>query len=980
MSFPTGRTRTLVASGTIEGNSNLSAVFGTVDPFGLAPLEGIAQSSGYCEAYFCGDGFIRADWQSYTSEQLLSEVTPDDWTLWAQISWNLFVTTPNGAEVVGPVNYGGFVDEAGAQVDWTGEWEITCDTEERFEIYALDPDETDTIDQQEFPNWGPGGAHGDGLPGIGVRYFEIPRVGGSCSASVSLNGESLTRSSTIAAADFAIDHLLTLQAVSKNGSYDSAIPFQESFITGEVLGDTAERAGVSYSNGGGLASYDGGCRSYVPPIGTGQFDLAQNTAAQLYWKPLLRYSLDFRARSFGGPFPSPLTVFWATGGVSSSHTANPSVTFTRDLRHEVTIATVLGASFGPGGVTQHGRSRLWLTDLADAGQDTRDWRVQQQLYPYHALTLSQALSHSVASNQTLNEADPNLDLSTTNWEGYRYLELTLAPSWPGSRSLTLTHGPKTYSVAVPNGGGTVLVDLCAPNNLPGGFEIDRRDVRYPLDNQATGVYTPIGGIPKDDQADDRDKGWLWGSLKRPATLGFSGLGAGETLGVSNARLRRERDSFVSVNLPFLRAYEGWESPTDNTFLDPDISLLSDGREVGPWPCRARVVPKSGPVGPSLTYYSISSVAGFLAHAPGWACVVETPPTLFNGDPWPIGSGSYAGFLDGYVWTGSAWRSQVDLSVGSASLQLWAVLKADEVRAYPGCGNPLGSYGGAFPVRASKILRGRAQGLVFTESGDPFEAADIVTYRTADPAVLAGSTISGLGGVYATGTPYGRGNVQHSTELRQGEEPYLSDAATWANRWPERTSFVKGAESAGSLDYDVAWDHRHARAYDRAGALYLGFTGNGKPFSWTDVDTGLTDVDHCSIRWRDSSLSSPLLVQYLSAGTLTLAETLDQGQTLNDLMTIASGVATADFEARASRGSIHYYVLTGENTVRAKVYDASLTERDSFATNVTDCDPSKPIRVKESPVDGGGWRMGIQYTTVGGSLVFKTSDVRGKDFS
>lgn len=191
------------------------------------------------------------------------------------------------------------------------------------------------------------------------------------------------------------------------------------------------------------------------------------------------------------------------------------------------------------------------------------------------------------------------------------------------------------------------------------------------------------------------------------------------------------------------------------------------------------------------------------------------------------------------------------------------------------------------------------------------------------------------------------------------------------------------ESADSLAYDVGRDTRHARAFAIGGDMQIGSMRNSAPFMWVDESVTKSTVIFAAVRWHDRKVLGELLVFYgLTTGTAKLAKTSDEGLTLTDMTTVTTNAAQGDFEPCGDLRTLFYWVpQTGSTTtIQGALYDSNEVLIKTFTTNITDCDNTKAIRCKESVGAGGTWRMGIQYSTTSGVLVFKTSDKEGVNFT
>lgn len=192
-------------------------------------------------------------------------------------------------------------------------------------------------------------------------------------------------------------------------------------------------------------------------------------------------------------------------------------------------------------------------------------------------------------------------------------------------------------------------------------------------------------------------------------------------------------------------------------------------------------------------------------------------------------------------------------------------------------------------------------------------------------------------------------------------------------WPDLPS----CSGPGLLAYDISPDQRHAHAYDDSG-LVVGSMRNGRPFTWIDTIVAPV-VDWVAYRWNKPHRSQQLYVYYGDAGTAKVAKSADEGIAWTALVTVSTGVDVGDFETCRDGRVFCYYIESGSNTVKCKVYDKGMNLTESLTTNIADAD-TRIFRVRESYGTKGEWRICIQYYDLGGNLIFKVSDKEGKVFT
>jgi hypothetical protein len=212
-------------------------------------------------------------------------------------------------------------------------------------------------------------------------------------------------------------------------------------------------------------------------------------------------------------------------------------------------------------------------------------------------------------------------------------------------------------------------------------------------------------------------------------------------------------------------------------------------------------------------------------------------------------------------------------------------------------------------------------------------------------------------------------VDVTTELRQGDLPYLEDNRVLVNRERDRTSFrIPASVAEEPTAYNVSRDMRHTRGYVRDGTLRIGFSANLVP-AFSEVDTGLTDVESLTMQYVRQGEINTVYVCVVSAGVGYVYTVDNEGGTV----TLAITIGTADHAAArmGPDGILRTYRLDG-GTVYVRAYDAQLnalyTEQ---TTNLTGLDDAE-IDADYSIETGGLIRIGLMHF-VGGSAVLKFSN-------
>lgn len=202
-------------------------------------------------------------------------------------------------------------------------------------------------------------------------------------------------------------------------------------------------------------------------------------------------------------------------------------------------------------------------------------------------------------------------------------------------------------------------------------------------------------------------------------------------------------------------------------------------------------------GGGISKQPLISNAGFNFTGSGLLTDSNNPNTI-------SGSGSFD-------FTASGMLGGVQQAVGGASFSfagngvsggtiLYGQAKFDYIQGYPGIGDVFGhlsgvpysngSYGKPFELRAGKVLRGAAWGVVNNSSPrESYSGANIYITESLTPNAPSGNGVSDSDGRYVTGVPGGRGELSMQVECRQGDSPYPTSSSTFKARKRNRHSFL-----------------------------------------------------------------------------------------------------------------------------------------------------------------------------------------------
>lgn len=840
MAFKTGRSRTITIHGNISGE--VAGVF--------APSPGLYKSS----QFYIDLGCLNAIFQAYVTDGTPPssfgpnsfKVTVQDSDIGSAASNIWFVpphTTPNTV----------------TDFTATGTWSVTVTTEEWCEVYGITSGFT-TINGTDFPNYG-GAAQGDGLPGLGVQFFELTKPGTTKTSTITFNGvTSAVTSASITGGQpistgvnygvlqpcygyvFVINvgaptytvpgYTMSMSASSVPAYGVPAGPFNINWPSGN------QYATMNISNGFALTLHLDTGATEPGSAGFQAYDtfvLGNNGE--------IDYTINARLRAWGSPYPGSQTMGYngQTGGGTGSITLNP--TGTANIAQQQWYYSYHGLS---GSTNTYSVINPYISTTPPT-EDSRDWRLQFRGFKWDAFKITRSGNVTIddctattnwtpGANTTLSVPSGNLVAQASGgagsltlavphpvrvWEAFRYLQISGSYSaqaydnttaytvgqfvlqssvvyecianctgvtppnasfwsiFSGPVNLTATLASQTWPMAFADTDADYALDLCCAGNETATK--NKYTSRFP-------IKSPGGGPINTDPTTQYEMGW---GVDYCDAVAISGIPDGINIILTNVILTFAAaggQKKITIIEPFLSFESGWSDPSDNTTVQQFSFIQTDGRVSDVGIAMALVSP-IGAGSPSYTYLTVSELISYLQYLPGLTVTSLTAPTDgFHGFGQPglnaAGSGST------YDWSTSAWKDwiDVDMSLGSVTVPVQDLF--DEVQVYPGCGNPWtpsGLYNIPTPLFISKLLRGQAWGEVFKTNQTPNPSQSVVAYLTSSPTTGEGSAITAALGDYLTGSPWGNGNLNITTECRAGT-PALDEATTWQNRLRTRSSF------------------------------------------------------------------------------------------------------------------------------------------------------------------------------------------------
>lgn len=898
----------------------------------------------------------------------------------------------------------------GKEVSWdmSGDWSVTCDVVEKCEIYSLGDADPDRIDANEFPTepiWDTGtnlitaygGAFPDGLRGYGVRFYEVIEAGTDIVATITCAGAGTATVTKTLGTDLEVGYGIwnkSLNAWRNESSFLEIEHFLNGLTMDADLSESVTATGVwgtgtitiegdkdtqSGSGGGGYTLADS---LVVPPI---QWKAKTSVRA---WDTSYPTQLQLNLLKYAGKVTPILFTGTNTQGVwkqryveiyNEIHEANTNLvgSLTEEIFDQYPV-----------------RAWLEVDGLVNAGEYSGDWRMCFLGKSWDAGTIAHTTTYvvdngssttgwsasggSVASDGARVRLTPSGTATLTRTfasdliaEGYRYLDIRWRSNGIATQAVTLTMAGKTWTAQTGADGTYVVVrfDLCCAGNETD--DVEPVDSRFEIEDP--------GGFPTAERP--KEKYLLGWGVNYIESIVFSGITASWTsFDIDYIQFARdETKAYVSFLAPFAKYGPGWTSPSDTTTLQPYAFQYSDGRPTD-WPAMAYVDVTSGT--DYYRWFTISEMLGFLENSPGWSTV---PAGSFPSDGYHnngleaycLSAGGATFNFDPFTYDFTYW---IKTEADDATITLKAQAMWDEVHAYPGAGRGVWDDSGydstkpEVPLAMAKHLRARAEGMVFHLDQTPWASVEVFAFETATPTNAAGNDSTDTIGRFETGSPWGHGNIDTTTELRPGDGANLSDHEVWRNRYRARTSFRKDADTVSTVcDYDVSRSWRHARGYERAGKAWLGFKSN-EAGTWTEVNTGV-DAAGVSISYPAGGSDDRLRVLIENAGSLSLYYATEDGT-----LTMAFSLGSGTYGDIAFTGNnVMYGIRLSGGTVYVKAFDAQGNLLGSEKTsNLTGLDDA-PIAAETSVGSGGESRLHVLYT-IGGSLTVKTSIDGGSTFT
>jgi hypothetical protein len=667
--------------------------------------------------------------------------------------------------------------------DCGGSWSMSMDVEEVVEI----------SDTGTFPSYG-GTSAADPPYNSSVKFSWRLRVGGVISVSASSGSLSAGKSVSITQPTELTGLQLSQFVECRSWATTGSIAVT-SFHAGESLG-------FPFSESGYGVQADAGAGARVSTTSPDVFTQVLGSLGA-YVSPPREFRLNGKIAGPDGGYPEQVALqvegipggggeLQAPGGLfDTGVVAQRSYNAVANFNNQGT-ASVDVAEFAP--------VRVWLIPgtevdpdphtLRGLGEDPTNWRVLFRGKRYRSFDIQQDASYDIDDGDDLTPAEPrpgswedveNTTLSVVSdmdgtririvvgvdagtvkrtfdpgarFSGYRWARFKVRCTSIGSfeEPMRLKIGEKEWEWVTGDEHEWVerVIDLCCPHNATALK--DGKETKWPLPTE------------------DSD---YWG-VTDVAELFLEGLAAGLTYEIQKIELIRgeEADKPEAYSqLTILPAFNSWSDDGNGgqvrvRFLDG----ITDGR---------RSLEESEFYNEN-TFKSITELLEYVNEEdrnPGWSATANPALPGTDGADYTDWEFNYLNNNRPGVWVGGGgllyqdgWQPFVRRDA-SAALGVDAQMLFDQIDWHPGCGDVFGltkgEYGGPIQLRAGKILRGQARGLVLQGDNEPAVEA-YVRVKETEGDEPAGSGYSDEIGVYYTGSPYGKGTVEHTVETLEQE--------------------------------------------------------------------------------------------------------------------------------------------------------------------------------------------------------------------
>jgi len=619
-------------------------------------------------------------------------------------------------------------------------------------------------------------------------------------------------------------------------------------------------------------------------------------------------SLTSRIRAWEGAYPDSLTMrvtgfdYETLGYRDITGTGSISGT---DTLYKYSFASTIVTSSGSSnlttaldGVPPYISAQLTAASLTTNGDSSTDNRVLFRGWRFNGWSIAETNNRAISGTGNDRTYTPYQGTS-----GYRYLQIQIkaqsGTNQSGYIELTDYHGnTKRWQVVAPTTSySTVTLDLCSPDiwSLGALPATDDKDNPYPRKNTASSSYA---GSESVDSA-------YWGvtSCQRlRVSSGSIDIGT-TTLKYNNTDSTYCPDSFTAQ----------YQRITPAIVSEADTTTYYYGRRFWQQDRDGRTEEESDvwwqmTVGGStgVTSYSVQpvTISGLcdqintsddsIVRHPGWAatnsvaypagatCTVSQPPLrdcFLNGvtgySTWLRGGGILA-TPNATIGTDFAYGHQL------AQGTIVAQTLFDRINGNfpPDLPDPFDINGGTdsgLYLAGGSLLRGIAHGAILDSAGDPVASGTVDLLLATTSANRGTDSSLDAEGRYYTSTPWGLGESNH--DAIQGANNIGINPLHTSHRF--RCWFRSLTAAGGCMAVDVAKNQRLCYANVESHTVRLHFADGPNATNFSEVITGITEVDCVAIAYDPTSAAGRLyIITDKSGGGINAYYTDNEGGTVS----------------------------------------------------------------------------------------------------
>jgi hypothetical protein len=744
-------------------------------------------------------------------------------------------------------------------------------------------------------------------------WYERSTVGSTATCSLSVGGSTVTATNTVSATRQTANYKASLSA-----SGFCTGPQTHNFGVTNIKVNGTTVPDITHAQTKGMQSATEWSLSLEGEVDA--FGIYQSGSGTISTTVCLARAVSIvgRIRAWEGAYPDNLNVF-VTGydGGTRTVTSSGGSYGGQDTFNDYSVSTTLtdpvvgtaSLSTSLNDVPEWISAALSTTGLTTNGDSDNDNRVLFRGFRFNGWAIAETNNRSIPGTGNDRTYTPYQGTS-----GYRYLAIQIkaqsGTNASGYIELTDYHGnTKRWQVVAPTTSySTVTLDLCSPDvwSLGALPATEDKDNPYPRKNTSSSSYA---GSESVDTA-------YWGitSCQRlRVSSGLIDIGT-TTLTYTNTDSTYVPDTFTAQ----------FERITPAIVAEVDTTTYYYGRRFWQQDRDGRTEEESdvwwqktvgGATG--VTSYSVDPVTiselcdqinasdNSIVRHPGWVatnsvaypagatCSASQPPLrdcFLNGvtgySTWLRGGGILA---TPHATTGTDFAYGHQLAQGTIVAQ--TLFDRINGNFPPDLPDPFDINGGTeagLYLAGGSLLRGIAHGAILDSAGDPAASGTVDLLLATTSANRGTDSSLDAEGRYYTSTPWGLGESNH--DAIQGANNIGIDPLHTSHRF--RSWFRSLTAAGGCMAVDVAKNQRLCYANVESHTVRLHFSDGPNATNFSEVITGITEVDCVAIAFDPTSASGRLyiLVEKKSGGGIDSYYTDNEGSTVS-VATVVSAAGT-----------------------------------------------------------------------------------------